>query len=67
MAYFQEMDSTFIYPEATALEAKGTYKVLREKLLPPPNIPILKFFFLEDYFPCYTLDQSTPALPHTMS
>lgn len=50
MAYFQEMDSTFIYPEATALEAKGTYKVLREKLLPPPNIPILKFFFWKIIF-----------------
>lgn len=45
MANFQEMDSTFTYPEATALEAKGTDKVLREKLLPPPNIPILNFFF----------------------
>lgn len=40
MAYFQEMGSTFIHPEATALEAKGTGKVLREKLLPPPDIPI---------------------------
>lgn len=44
MAFFQEIDSTFIYPEATALEAKGTDKVLKEKLLPLPNFKKKNFF-----------------------
>lgn len=63
MAYLQGMDAVFLHPEATALGAKETAKLLREKLLPPPKIRIFLFFFLDDYFPCPTLDQPTRALP----
>ena len=61
MVYFHEMDSTFLYPEATALEAKGTDKVRTEKLLPPPDIPILKFVFWKIIF--HVTPWINPRLP----
>lgn len=52
--------STFIHPEATALEAKGTEEAPGQKSLPAPDIPIFKSCFSRLFFTFYGSTRSCP-------
>lgn len=69
MAYLQGMDAVFLHPEATALGAKETAKLLREKLLPPPKTRIFLFFFWMIIFhvPPWINPLAPSLLPRTRS